>query len=594
MTRRGECAPLWARILGIGLLGLGCVTVPAGAQLSRLPAAANAPKLLVAPFGRDKAADSSLATAAGDAVRQRMLVNHTGDFATITREAVCKALEESGFSCTQPLEPSQIGQLAHLLNARYMVDGMIFPHGEDSVIVLARLLQTVRENPMAAAASMTVARERIGGSSSLADRLADKFRSFEHIQACRAALADKDYAKATDAANRALRYDHESGGAYLCLAMVLQASNGNPDSVQAAYERAHDADSLNTLVGRQLYLIYDAKHDTAQMLHMLHHIMQVDVADNDIKKVAVEIQVRRGHPDSAVMILDDALNRNPNQVDLLILRAISLGAEQKFADAAASMASAAQVDSNKIDSTFIARTIAFYDAAHDSADVFTWQRLCTVRTPANADCWFNYGSGLYDRHDTAGAMDAIRHLIALQPTVGRGRIVISNWFGLAAAADSAQPALAKEQFDSSLTEARTAATTDTNWRPQAASMFLRAGYAAFQAKDYQRAIAVLSEAQPWAAAANAPTISYLIGNSQFFLGIASLTPLQQLKVDPNHRPTVDSACALSKAILDQFGPAQTNLAAGASVNRDGVNQMLTYIGNVTTALAPMRTRLKCQ
>jgi len=594
MTRRGECAPLWARVLGIGLLGLGCLAAPASAQLSRLPAAANAPKLLVAPFGRDKAADSSLATAAGDAVRQRMLVNHTGDFATITREAVCKALEESGFSCTQPLEPSQIGQLARLLNARFMVDGMIFPHGVDSVLVLARLLQTVRENPLAASASMVIARDKIGTSGGLADRLADKFRSFDHITACRTALEAKDFTKATEEANRALRDDRESGGAYLCLAQVLQANNGNPDSVLAAYERAHDADSLNTLVGRQLYLIYDAKHDTAQMLHMLHHIMQVDVADNDIKKVAVEIQVRRGHPDSAVMILDDALNRNPNQVDLLILRAISLGAEQKFADAAASMASAAQVDSNKIDSTFIARTIAFYDAAHDSADVFTWQRLCTVRTPANADCWFNYGSGLYDRHDTAGAMDAIRHLIALQPTVGRGRIVISNWFGLAAAADSAQPALAKEQFDSSLTEARTAATTDSNWRPQAASMFLRAGYAAFQAKDYQRAIAVLSEAQPWAAAANAPTISYLIGNSQFFLGIASLTPLQQLKVDPNHRPTVDSACALSKAILDQFGPAQTNLAAGASVNRDGVNQMLTYIGNVTTALAPMRTRLKCQ
>jgi len=593
MTRRGECAPLWARVLGIGLLGLGCLAAPATAQLSRLPAAANAPKLLVAPFGRDKAADSSLATIAGDAVRQRMLVNHTGDFATITREAVCKALEESGFSCTQPLEPSQIGQLARLLNARFMVDGMIFPHGEDSVLVLARLLQTVRENPLAASASMVIARDKIGTSSGLADRLADKFRSFDHITACRTALEAKDFTKATEEANRALRDDRESGGAYLCLAQVLQANNGNPDSVQAAYERAHDSDSLNTLVGRQLYLIYDAKHDTAQMLHMLHHIMQVDVADNDIKKVAVEIQVRRGHPDSAVMILDDALNRNPNQVDLLILRAISLGAENKFADAAASMASAAQVDSSKIDSLFIFRTIAFYDAAHDSTDLFTWQKICTVRTPTNADCWFNYGSGLYDRHDTAGAMDAIRHLIQLQPTVGRGHIVISNWFGMAAVADSAQPALAKEMFDSSLTEARTAATTDTTWRPQAASMFLRAGYAAFQAKDYPRAIAVLSEAQPWAAPANAPTISYLIGNSQFFTGIAALQPLQALKVDPHKQATVDSACVLSKAILDQFGPAQTNLAAGASVNRDGVNQMLTYIGNVTTALAPMRTRLKC-
>lgn len=582
MTWRGESAPLWARVIGVSLLGLGCLVAPATAQLSRLAASPNAPKLLVAPFGRDKVADSSLATVAGDVVRQRMLTSHTGDFATITKEAVCKALEESGFSCTQPLEPSQIGQLAHLLNARYMVDGMVFPRGPDSVLVLARLLQTVRENPLAASASAAVGRDKVAGAvGSLADRLAEKFRSFEPIIACRTALDAKDYAKATEAANRALRYDHESGGAYLCIAQVLQANNGNPDSVQAAYERAHDADSLNTLVGRQLYLIYDAKHDTLQMLHMLHHILQVDVADNEIKKVAVEIQVRRGHPDSAVMILDDALNRNPNQIDLLILRAISLGAESKFADAAASMASAAAIDSGKIDSLFVARTLAFYDAANDSSDAFTWRKICTVKTPGDADCWFKYASGLYDRHDTAGAFAAMHELLQRHPESGRPQIVLANWFRAAG------------QTDSSLAYAKAAVQADTSWRPQAAQMFMAAGYAAFQAKDYPHAIDLLGQAQPWSAPANAPTIAFLLGSSQFQIGLAVLQVLQPYKVDPRVRATVDSACAMSKTILDNFTPAQTNVAAGASVSRDAANQMLTYMGNVTTALTPMRTRLKC-
>ncbi len=583
MTRHGECAPLWARMIGVSLLCLACFAPPATAQLSRLPASANAPKLLVAPFGRDQSADSVLATAAADAVRQRMLTSHTGEFATITKDAVCKALEESGFSCTQPLEPSQIGQLAHLLNARFMVDGMVFPHGADSVLVLARLLQTVRTNPLAASAAMVADRAKLGGTvgSSLADRLADKFRSFEPITNCRAALETKDFAKATDAANRALRYDRESGGAYLCMAQVLQANGGSPDSVQAAYERAHDADSLNTLVGRQLYLIYEAKHDTAQMLHMLHHIMQVDVADNDIRKVAVEVQVRRGHADSAVAILDDALNRNPNQVDLLVLKSIALGAESKFAEAGASMAAAAAVDSAKIDSMFIARAVSFYDAANDSANAFTWRRICTDRTPGDGDCWFKYASGLYDRHDTAGAIVAIRHLVALHPETGRGQIVLANWQGAAG------------QLDSSLAEAKAAVVADSSWRPQAAAMFLRAGYAAFQAKDYPKTIELLSQAQPWAVGQTLVTISYLLGNSQFNIGLPVLQQLQALKVDPSKRASVDSACALSKTIIDNFTPAQTNVAAGAAISRDAANQILTYIGNVTTALGPMRTRLKC-
>jgi len=540
MTQHGQCNPAWARVVVVSLLCLACHAVPATAQLSRLPASANAPKLLVAPFGRDQVADSLLSTAAADAVRQRMLTSHTGDFATITKEAVCKALEESGFSCTQPLEPSQIGQLAHLLNARFMVDGMVFPHGADSVLVLARLLQTVRQNPLAASASMVAGRARVGNSvgNALADLLADKFRSFEPITNCRTALDAKDFAKAAEAANRALRYDRESGGAYLCLAQVLQANGGNTDSVQAAYERAHNADSLNTLVGRQLYLIYEAKHDTTQMLHMLHHIMQVDVADNDIRKVAVQVQVQRGHADSAVMILDEALNRNPNQLDLLVVKAIALSAESKFADAGASMAAAAAIDSTKIDSMFIVRAVSYYDAANDSANAFTWRKICTLRTPGDADCWFKYANGLYDRHDTTGAMDAIRSLIRLHPESGRGQIVLANWFGVAALADSAQSALAATMFDSSMAEAKAAVQADSSWRPQAASMFLRAGYSAFQAKGFPRAIEVLSQGQPWAAQNNAPTFAFFIGSSQFQIGLPVLTALQALKVDPAKRASV--------------------------------------------------------
>jgi tetratricopeptide (TPR) repeat protein len=576
---------MWARVIGLGVLGLACLAAPSTAQLARLPASANAPKLLVAPFGRDQTADSGLALAAADAVRQRMLSGHTGDFATITKEAVCKALEESGFSCNQPLEPSQIGQLAHLLNARYMVDGMVFPHGADSVLVLARLLQTVRQSPLAASASIVAARARVGSTGNgLADRLADKFRSFEPISNCRTALEAKDFAKATEAANRALRYDRESGGAYLCMAQVLQASNGNPDSVLAAYVRAHDADSLNTLIGRQLYLIYDAKHDTLQMLHMLHHIIQVDVSDNDTRKVAVQIQVVRGHPDSAVMILDDALGRNPNQMDLLVLRAISLAAEGKFSDAAASMATAAAIDSQKIDSLFIARTLAFYDAANDSATAFTWRKICTTRTPGDPDCWFKYSTGLYDRHDTTGAMDGIRHFIALQPASGRGQIVLANWFGAAG------------QLDSSLSWTMQAVQADSSWRPQAAAMFLRAGYAAFQAKDYPKTLQLLNQVQPWATGQPQVTIAYLIGNSQFQIGLAALQSLQAAQGPKVPHPTpaqVAEACGLVKTINDTFTPAQTNIAAGASVSRETANQILTYIGNVMPALAQMRTRLKC-
>jgi tetratricopeptide (TPR) repeat protein len=613
--------------LGIAVPGLGSLASPAAAQLARLPASPDAPKLLVAPFGRDQAGDSALAITVGDAVRARMLDAHTDAFQTITRKAVCDFLEESGFTCSTQLEPSQVGQLAHVMNARYMVDGMIFPRGTDSVLVLARMLQNVRQNPLATSVSAVVSRDKVNSSvgNTLADRLADKFRSFQYITNCRAALDAKDYSKATDEVNRALRYDHESAGAYLCLAQIAQAKGEPTDSVQAALERAHDADSLNTIVGRQLYIIYQDKHDTAQMLHMLRHIMQVDLNDVDIRKVAVEIQVRRGHPDSAVTILDEALRRNPNQFDLQVLKAISLAAEGKFEDAGATMDTAATVDSTKVDSLFLARTLAFYDAAKDSAASFRWRRICTVRTPNDADCWFLYASGLYDHHDTAGAIAAMHHVVTLRPGAGRGQIALASWYGTAgqtdsslayadaavaadstwraqsaAAVDSARhrpPADTVAAIDSTF-RAHLPAGADSGWspRPAAAAIYLRAGNEAFQAKDYPKAITLLTQAQPWAVGQTQVTLSYLLGISQFNIGLVALQTLQAHPAMKTNHPSaaqVTEACGLVKTINDNFTPAQANMGAGASLNRDVANQILTYIGNVVPALGQIKTRLKC-
>lgn len=622
MTRR--IRSMWAGI-GMAVLALAGSATLASAQLARMAASPNAPKLLVAPFGRDQVTDSGLATVIGDAVRARMIDAHTDAFQTITKKAVCDFLEESGFTCTTQLEPSQVGQLAHVMNARFMIDGMVFPRGSDSVLVLARMLQNVRQNPLASSVSLVVARDKANASvgNTLADRLADKFRSFDNITNCRNAVDAKDYAKATAEANRALRADRESAGAYLCLAQVAQASGQPTDSVQAALERAEDADSLNTIVGRQLYIIYQEKHDTAAMLHTLRRIMDVEINDADIRKVAVEIEVRRGHPDSAVMLLDEALNRNPNQFDFLVLKAISLGVEGKYGDAGAAMTAAAAVDSTKVDSMFLARTMAFYEAAQDTANAFNWRRTCTAKTPTNADCWFLYASGLYDRHDTAGAITAMRHVVELRPGVGRGQIALASWLGsagqtdsslayadAAVAADSTWRAQAAAAMDAvrhrsppgdtataidSAYKAHVPTGADSAWSPKAvaAALYVRAGNDAFQAKDYPKAITRLTHAQPWATGQTAVTLAYLLGISQFNIGLAALQQLQPMKPDPRHPETVQAACALIKTINDNFTPAQTNVGAGASLNRDVANQILTYIGNVMGPIGQMSTRLKC-
>jgi hypothetical protein len=221
----------WRAASVLALVGAACLAAPARAQLARLQASPNAPKLLVVPFGHLTPADSDIATEIADNFRDRIRLAHTEDFNVILKKGMCDALDQSGFSCGSELEPTQVGQLANVLNARFIADGRLFPRGGDSLLVLVRLVQAVRTNPMGTAASSVVARAKVSANlgSQLADRIADNFRSFEYITRCRTERESKNYQRAIDAANRALRYDTKSGGALLCLALTLQDQGAPPD-----------------------------------------------------------------------------------------------------------------------------------------------------------------------------------------------------------------------------------------------------------------------------------------------------------------------------------------------------------------------------
>jgi tetratricopeptide (TPR) repeat protein len=586
MMWRGACVGLRTRSLGIALAGAACLTAPAAAQLARVSASPTAPKLIVVTFGRVQASDSDIAMEISDAVRERMRLARAEDFNVISKKGMCDNLEASGFSCAAALEPTQVGQLANVLNARYILDGMIFTRAGDSLLVMARLVQASRTNAMATIASVTVPRGRLSASmwNTLADRLADKYRSFEYITNCRNQREQKNYPKALEAANRALRYDPQSGGAFLCIGLSLLDQGASTDSVQATLERAHDADSLNTTVGRQLAAIYEQKHDTAQLLHMLHHILQVDINDVELRKATAQIYVKRGFPDSAVMVIDEALARNPNQFDLVLVKSISQAAGRKWADAAATMATAAELDSSKIDSVFVLHIITYYDSASDSVRAFEWVHRATQRVPNEPAYWYRYGLGLLARNDTTGAMESVKQFMTLLPGDGRGHIVYATLLQ------------AKGQADSAVAHARMAVDADSGYRPAAGRIFLLTGVAALQAPpNYARADSMLGQAKPWVSQQLQGTASFYLGFAQFQEGYAAMQAAQTaqgaLRNDPSQR---DVGCNAVKSGSDFLNKSEPNVTAGAAVDRDRANTLLTqYIPQIRTALTQLSRVLRC-
>lgn len=584
MMWRAASVGSWTRSFGIALASAACFTAPAAAQLARVQASPNAPKLLVVPFGRADAADSDLAMEISDGLRDRMRVAHTEDFNTILKKGMCDVLIESGFACTTGLEPSVIGQVARFLNARYLIDGMIFRRGGDSLLILARLAEAFGTSRVATTTSLLLPRSGVRSSTGpdLANQLADKFRSFEYIANCRTQREQRNHARALEAANRALRYDAHSGGALLCTGLVLLDQGASTDTVQAAFERAHEADSLNTVVARQLARIYEEKGDTVQLLHMLHHILHVDINDNDLRIAAARLYVRRNHADSAVMILDEALNRNPNQYELLNAKSIALGAWEKWADAAATMSQAAELDSSKIDSLFIYRIIEFYDRANDSTRAFDWVRRATQRLPTESAYWYRYATGLLGRADTAGAITAVKQFMTLAPGDGRGHLVYATLL------------MSTSQPDSALVHATMAGDADSVYRPNAAGIFLRVGVAALQAQNYARADSLLSQAKAWAAASLLPTATFYLGVAEFQRGYQAVQAAQAAqgpaRTDPAQR---DVGCNAVKSAGDFLNLAEPNITAGVAVNREYANQLLSYVPTLRTALPQIARALRC-
>ena len=584
MTWRTASLGAWTRSLAIAMGSAVCLAAPALAQLVRQPPPPTGPKVLVVTFGRVQVADSDIAILVADAFRDRIRLAHADDFTAITKRVICDALDQSGFTCSQELEPQQVGQLANVLNARYIVDGRVFARGTDSVLILARLTQAIRTNPMGTAASMVVARNRVSGSvgTALADRVDDKYQSFEYVQRCRDEREQKNFPRALDAARRALRYDAQSGGAMLCLALTYQDQGAPQDTVEKALEAAHDADSLNTTVARTLAYIYQEKHDTVQLLHMLHHILQVDVNDNELRKSQAQLYILRGQADSAVRSLDEALARNPTQWDLLGLKAIALGAEQKWDSAAAVMSVAADVDSSKVDSTFIARMLDFSDRGTDSARTLRWVRRATQKVPTWVNNWYRYATLLLNKNDTAGAMVAVRQFMTLAPSDGRGHLVYATLLQ------------ATGQEDSAIVHAKMAGDADSTYRLPASGVFLRAGVKALQAQNYARADTLLGLAHQWATGQGLQTAMFYHGVAQFQRGYAALTDAQGKQRDAQKDPAVKAtACTEVTTAGDFLTAAEPNITGGAAANRDLANQLLNYMPQLKAALPQLARALKC-
>jgi hypothetical protein len=164
MTKHGACATTARRSLAILALGATALSASAAAQVARVTTTAGSVKVVVVPFTRlDR--DSALSVQVANAVRERLRLAYTDRFNAVEKRLIDTNLVSSGFPVDMPLDPTSARQLARVLNARLLVEGVILQLGDDSIEVVGRMSEVTPTLPQSASASVRVERRRAGSGT---------------------------------------------------------------------------------------------------------------------------------------------------------------------------------------------------------------------------------------------------------------------------------------------------------------------------------------------------------------------------------------------------------------------------------------------
>src|SRR5207245_2553056 len=230
-------------------------------------------KLLLLPLAVKTPADSGVSIATMDAARARLEQLAKYKVLVIPKAKLCDALKASDFACDVLLDDAQALLLARFLNVNAYTIGTL----ERSSGLVAHI--RVRDiGSSGYAALFTVSSGNPATAAALGEAIAQKLnaivRAGEQVRDCNDLRQKSQFAKALEAARKALATEPNLPGAHLCVATVYEAQRMPVDSQLAAYHRAAALDSLNGTAWENIARLYQQKGDTLKAIdayiHELH------------------------------------------------------------------------------------------------------------------------------------------------------------------------------------------------------------------------------------------------------------------------------------------------------------------------------------
>ena len=593
------------RILRL-VAGLVCIAASARAQLATQQPSI---KVLVLPLTVKTPPDSALSIAAMDVAREKLGSMARYKVQVIPKPKLCEALAASDYACNVLLDETQANQLARFLNVNAYTTGALERSGNTPTATIR--VRDIGSSGMAAL--FTVSSGNPGTAAAVGEAIAQRLntvvRAAEQARDCNEQRSKSQFARALDAARKALAIEPNLPAAHICIATVYEAQHMGVDSQLAAYQRASKGDSLNATAWENIAHLYQQKGDTLKAIDALIHELAGEPQNAQLRLGIAELLRQQKQYTRAKTVLDEWLAKNPGDQRATEFRLRICIEGELWRCVLDGFVETVKNDTSKLaDSSVIKPALGAAQQVADTQQLLFFTHAAVRHFPKSAVFWKALGAAFDMKGQKDSSLWAYKQALALDPSDANGALLIAKTIVDATSYDTAHaPPKAdtaalrpyRNAFADKLDSARAyinkaAASPDSNLRITAAVILLNGGSKIAQTQAYDRALPWLDQdLQLVAPRTPADTVGprqQIRRQASFWYGVSSVGPLfAQYSVMVKSKN-----CGEAKNVNDWIGRAKDALITGAPVHPPTANAMLQNISKLEAIMPQVKKQFKCK
>ena len=491
-----------------------------------------------------------------DQLRERM----GGDFMgrtlwIIVKSDIDNALEQSGYSKTEPLNPNDAKQLANLIRAEEYVEGTI--NKTDAGYEFVGHYMLVRGDGMVQPLPR-VNGARIGDViKGVSNAIEDARKPVEEVKNCILKWRQNQYPGAMADASKGVREYPQSVMARVCHLEIANSQKQGADSIIRIGEEITKLHPENRRALLLLAQAYDEKKMDEKYISALTTLLSADPTNTAMIQRTVEAIARTGQFAVAKPIIDEAVKQSPGDPNLVKLQYLIYLAIKDFGPAAAIGEEMIKTDTAAADTSFFVKQAGAYQAANDTARALETASRGTAKFPTNETLWQLVAQFARQSGQMPVALNAYIKLKAVNPKTPGINLQIARILSEQGQTDSALAAVREAQAAGDDKAAVSGILT------QIGNKLFRQYGADKDTTVGVKAITVLKLAE---SVQPSETIYFLLGYTQFQMGANMLQPTNEAK-----------SCDMARKAKDYFTDAQINLPKGGAQFKDQLAQVMPQV-----------------